>query len=743
MRRVSIKAKIISVVIISSVAVVVVLMAILWQQSVKQRNQLQQGLIDLARNETSKIAKDVYLMCQMTDEQVKLQVEHGLAVGDSLLKAGGGITLAPEQAQWSAKNQFSDQQTTVSLPKLLLKDQWLGQYTAPSEKVPLVDDITKLMGGTATVFQRMNKQGDMLRVATNVITADGKRAIGTYIPATDPDGTANPVVSAVLGGKTYNGRAFVVDSWYITAYEPLKDAQGQITGMLYFGIKQENIESLRKGIIDIVVGSTGYVFVLGGTGDQQGQYIISAQGKKDGENIWEAKDAKGNFFIQSLIGKALATKDGATDFQEYDWEHPETKKVETKISAVTYFEPWDWVIGSGMYYSDYNDTVKQSNVMLVAAPISLVLLIIMSIVALFVANTMANPIIAATSLAQTVAEGDLTKSLSITTNDEINDLVGSLNTMSGRLRGIVLSLNDAAGNLSASSQELAAATDETGRSVQRVANKVVEVAHASQKTERTIQESQESLNQTAMAIQGVSSDIEEVAGYAATAVDKGTSGKHAADQAAQIIQQAAASVQETTGLVESLGTKTQQIAQFIGIITGIADQTNLLALNAAIEAARAGEAGRGFAVVAEEVRKLAEESSKAAGSITTVVKSIEGEMESALTAMRRSDEEVKHGATAVLNASQLLGEIVGGVNSLSERVQNISAAAEEVSASTSEVVGSMHQITSLVQSNSSATQEVSSATQEQTAQTEEIGANASNIARLAIELHELVSHFKI
>ena len=127
---------------------------------------------------------------------------------------------------------------------------WLGQNDARDVPTPIVDQVQQLAGGTATIFQRMNDAGDMLRVCTNVLGADNKRAIGTYIPANNPDGQPNPVLKAVLAGQTYKGRAFVVDRWYVAAYEPLRDDTGAVVGMAYFGTPLESVTALRQSIMD-------------------------------------------------------------------------------------------------------------------------------------------------------------------------------------------------------------------------------------------------------------------------------------------------------------------------------------------------------------------------------------------------------------------------------------------------------------------------------------------------------------
>ncbi|SDY17294.1 hypothetical protein SAMN05660209_02198 [Geodermatophilus africanus] len=136
--------------------------------------------------------------------------------------------------------------TPVELPRAAAGGTWLGQNTDPGVPTPVVDQVRDLVGGTATVFQRTGPAGDMLRVATNVVGATGSRAIGTYIPATNPDGAPNPVLAAVLAGQTYRGNAFVVDSCYVSAYAPLFDGAGQVVGMVYVGQKQQNLPACAR-----------------------------------------------------------------------------------------------------------------------------------------------------------------------------------------------------------------------------------------------------------------------------------------------------------------------------------------------------------------------------------------------------------------------------------------------------------------------------------------------------------------
>jgi PAS domain S-box-containing protein len=318
------------------------------------REEMLRELDTLAESECSKVATDVYLMLRAQHEKLKKEVRHDLNVAEYILNESGGLGLSQERVRWTATNQFSGKTVEIELPKALLGERWIERNANAAVPSPVVDNVRELLGARCTIFQRMNESGDLLRVCTNVLKKDGTRAIGTFIPAREPDGTPDPVVAAVMRGQTYVGRAYVVDDWYLTAYEPLFNSQKKVIGALFCGVRLEDIPELRKGIVDTTVGNSGYTFVLGGSGTQKGRYIISRHGRRDGENIYDTQDAAGNYFVRSIIEEAMKTKDGNCHFMRYEWQNPGDATPREKVIATTYFEPWDWVIGAGVYRDDFH-----------------------------------------------------------------------------------------------------------------------------------------------------------------------------------------------------------------------------------------------------------------------------------------------------------------------------------------------------------------------------------------------------
>jgi hypothetical protein len=319
--------------------------AAVWWQDSQFREAASSGCTRLAESDLDHITQSVYSLCETTRASLERAVAENLRAATVVLEERGGFHEASGTAMnWEARNQFTKAGSRVSLPKALIGPQWLGQVHNPEATVPVVDNVRKLTGATSTIFQRMDAAGDMLRVATNVVGDNGQRAIGTFIPAIGADSQPNPVIAAVLRGDTFVGRAFVVNAWYMAAYKPLRDKRESIVGMLYVGVPERAAtEPLRRAIMDVHIGLTGYVCVLNSSGASRGHYVIPGGGRREGEDIWDFKDASGRFFVQEISRKAVALRPDQAASQRYPWRNPGEREV-VKIARFKYFRPWDWIV---------------------------------------------------------------------------------------------------------------------------------------------------------------------------------------------------------------------------------------------------------------------------------------------------------------------------------------------------------------------------------------------------------------
>lgn len=194
---------------------------------VVQRASLARQLKPLLRQQAEDAAaaflQSVQEQCENAQRQVQDRLMHSLKVAEDALQKAGGFRLDGETVAWQAVNQFTKETRSVVLPRAYVGATWLSPSLGIDQHAPVVDDVKYYTRDAATVFQRMNEEGDLLRVTTSVLHTDGRRAIGTYIPHRNPDGSPNAVVSAILKGEDYRGRAFVVNQWYDTLYRPLWD----------------------------------------------------------------------------------------------------------------------------------------------------------------------------------------------------------------------------------------------------------------------------------------------------------------------------------------------------------------------------------------------------------------------------------------------------------------------------------------------------------------------------------------
>lgn len=670
--KLTLKRKVVALTVLAALLPVLTIFLLVnrFQASVSETASKELGT--LAMTNIAQIAQDVYGLCETANDLIQQKINHDLNVARELLRQRKTVGLSAERISWDAVNQVTNESQPVLLPKFLIGGSWLEKNSDFSNFTPIIDDAKRLVGGTCTIFQKMNDAGDMLRVATNVEGLDKKRAIGTFIPALNTDGTPNPVVASIMRGQPYRGLAYVVNDWYLTAYEPLRDDGGKIIGMLYVGEKLETVSSLRRSIMNIKIGKTGYVWIVGGKGRHRGQYVISKDGSRDGENIWNAKDAEGRFFIQETVNGATGQSKGKILYQTYFWQNPGEPSPRKKVSAALYFEPFDWVIAAGTYEEDYHSPINrvQEVSKRLLGEVFLTGVLILSLVLILAAilgNRIIKPLGLTTQLAKKIAGGNVqqarrelqelpasflrpaTQGRFFRDEDETKELLSAFQTMTGNLDSLIGQVQRSGIQVTTSATEIAASARELEATVAEQAASTAQVTATSREISATAGNLVQTMNQVGGNLNGTINMTEA-----------GRSDLITMEGAMRNLMKATGSISSRLSVINDRANK---ISQVVTTINKISDQTNLLALNAAIEAEKAGEFGKGFSVVAREVSRLADQTAIATQDIEHVVKEMQSSVSSGVMEMDKFAEEVRSGVETVVTLSGQLARIIDQVKS--------------------------------------------------------------------------------
>ncbi len=472
-----------------------------------------------------------------------------------------------------------------------------------------------------------------------------------------------------------------------------------------------SVDSARSAALSVIgalrYGKNEYFWI----NDMQCRMVMHPlKPELDGKDLTDFKDPQGKrIFFDST---ELVKKDGA-GFIHYMWPKPGSSTPVEKLSYVEGFAPWGWVIGTGIYVDDVNQVIWQKLEKLI--PFVILVMAIITLLSWRVARNITVPVMALSADAERIAAGDLTVETNYQANDEIGQLACSFRKMIANLKELI-------GKISLSSDLVASAAMQLSSSSTQIATGAEEVAAQA--------------GSVATASEEMAATSSEIANNCGAAAEESKSADNTARGGAAIVdgtiatmQQIAVKVQESSASVARLGSKSDQIGEIIGTIEDIADQTNLLALNAAIEAARAGEHGRGFAVVADEVRALAERTTKATKEIDVMIRAIQHETKEAVSAMEERVKEVGNGCSEAARSGETLCEIQERINAVTMQVSQMATAAEQQTVTTGEISSNILQITQVIQMTAREAQESAS--------------SAGQLARLAEELQQLTGRFTL
>ncbi|NLL36273.1 MAG: methyl-accepting chemotaxis protein [Fretibacterium sp.] len=368
------------------------------------------------------------------------------------------------------------------------------------------------------------------------------------------------------------------------------------------------------------------------------------------------------------------------------------------------------------------------------------------VIAYLISRMITKPLGHLVTLAGRAGQGDLTltrSDLDYRSRDELGTLSDALLEMIDAQRATVTETIEIVGLNTESANALLESASQSQEFMQDVKGSVESVVALAESNSASLQESNagtEEMSAASMTAAQASTECAEFISHTTEIANKAAETVHGTIQDMGLLQR---KTQESGEKLQELVNAVEQIGGFVGVITSIADQTNLLALNAAIEAARAGEAGRGFAVVAEEVRKLAEESGRAANNVRSLIDTLQSDAQETMTSSTETSELLTLTVSKADEAKSSLSEAMAELDKANDRIQNIAAVAEEQAASSREIATGIDNATRSTADMLRNMEHIQSATDETTKLADGVAGQANELVELAQRLKDVLSRFKV
>ena len=478
-------------------------------------------------------------------------------------------------------------------------------------------------------------------------------------------------------------------------------------------------------------------------------------GKEDveGKSRIDLQDKQGNMIIQDFIKIAKADGEG---FYDYYFPRPGEEEALPKRAYVKLYEPYGWIIGTGNYIDDIDAfilnerTIVQEDVRRVLILLSAFIIVGLGIgfaVSFITSNSISKPILA---LAELV---DKTSNLNIRNDDSYDYLVNykdergiiarSIANLRNVLRELISEMHEDSKLLTGSYNELNTIVSEGREGIDAVTQTVADFAKGATEQAEDAQKAAMNMGSLANEINLSVKSAEHLRGYTSEVSENNTLGVKLIselDEKFKGTKEANASLNKNVG---TLTVKSSSIVQITNTIQQIAEQTNLLALNAAIEAARAGEAGRGFAVVADEIRKLAEETSKSTLQIDQIINEILGEIGDTETNMKHANSAIEVSEGVLQKVQSAFEAIEKSMIDTIKQLDNITVSVQNVDQNKDKAIESIDGISAVTEENAAAAEEIYATMDTQADLMRSIQENATDVGKIANTLTEIIQRFTV
>jgi len=392
-------------------------------------------------------------------------------------------------------------------------------------------------------------------------------------------------------------------------------------------------------------------------------------------------------------------------------------------------------------YSYLNSAANAIGISIIVT--GLIVIVLAVILAFAISSSISTPLLKLVNLMRKARSGDFTESVTDNSNDEIAEVISNYDDMISNIKKLIEKVQTSVNDVITSAERLFTSSEQTLASSEQIAITLQEVAKGSSEQAQEVSKTVEYMNELSDGINNMTQKLSNMSGLISsteeTSADAISKVKMLNNRANQTKEASLRIVDE----INSLNNDMRQIRKITKLIVAISDQTNLLSLNAAIEAARAGEAGRGFAVVADEVKKLADQTKEASIMINNIINEINSKTEHAVSEESNTSEIVQEQMAAVEQTNDAFNTISASMKEITEYMNEVEKSVGSMLTLRQKTLSSMENISAVSQEAAATSEEVSASTEEQMASAEILTNLSREMDKMAKELQNAVSMFKI